>query len=213
MKYDDLVSLTENLTWFDLATLVQLSSQRRQSITNQLYRWARDGRVIHLRRGMYALADRYRRHPINPAALANDLYSPSYLSTEWALGFYGLIPEKVVTLTSVTARKPQDFANAFGRFSYRHLKEDLLFGYRPVHVSEQKILLARPEKALLDHWHLTPGEWTHQRMAGMRYQPSSGVDHDTLAAFAERWGKPRLIRAAGNWIEVQRAAEEGTVEL
>ena len=55
-------------------------------------------------RGMYTFADRYRRVPVSPAALANALYSPSYVSGLWALGFYGLIPEGVSSYTSVTTR-------------------------------------------------------------------------------------------------------------
>ena len=37
--------------------------------------------------------------------LAGSIYGPSYLSFEFALSFYGLIPERVTTFTSATCLK------------------------------------------------------------------------------------------------------------
>ena len=34
-------------------------------------------------------------------------------------------------------------------------------------MGDQKCLVAQPEKALLDHWHLTAGEWTSERLEGL----------------------------------------------
>jgi hypothetical protein len=90
----------------------------------------KQGKVIGLRRGMYTLAETYRRAPLTPAALANQLYRPSYLSGLWALGYHDLIPERVVWLTNVTARVPRRFGNPFGVFDYRNIKQDCFFGYR-----------------------------------------------------------------------------------
>ena len=100
MNFDGLVSLVSELPWFDLPMLTQLTGEEKHSITGQLHRWIKAGKVIPLRRSMYTLAERYRRKTLSPAALANALYTPSYLSALWALGFYGLIPEKVATYTS-----------------------------------------------------------------------------------------------------------------
>jgi hypothetical protein len=86
MKLSELASLTSALPWFDLATLVQLSGERRGTLLVQLSRWVRSGVVIALRRGMYTLSPQYRRAQLNPAALAQALYPPSYLSSHWALG-------------------------------------------------------------------------------------------------------------------------------
>ena len=97
MKFDLLVSLVGELSWFDLPMLTQLTGEEKRSITGQLHRWIKAEKIIPLRRSMYTLAERYRRKTLSPAALANALYTPSYLSTLWALGFYGLIPEKVVS--------------------------------------------------------------------------------------------------------------------
>lgn len=85
---------------------------------------------------------------------ANRIYSPSYVSFESALAYYRLIPEGVYTVTSATTLKTHQFATSLGPFSYRHLKPDLIFGYRLVDVEGQRFKIAEPEKLLLDHMYL-----------------------------------------------------------
>jgi len=73
--------------------------------------------------------------------------------------------------------------------------------------------LAEPEKAILDHWHLTPGEWNEARLMEMRYQNLEAVDRHRLAEYAERFASPRLKRAAKRWSTVAGNAEIGAVTL
>lgn len=212
MKFDDFVSMLPDLPFFDLAMIVQLSGEPREKVRTQLYRWRKDGKILSLRRGMYALADRYRRRRVHPAELANQLYRPSYLSGLWALGFYGLIPEMVVTHTSITTRVPRRFCNVFGTFRYFNIKRSGFFGYGTVEMQERKVLLADPEKALLDLWHLERGEWTPERMAAMRFQNTDLVNNDRLAQYVTRFKSPRLFRAVEVWNQ-WLMTPEGTVTL
>ena len=213
MKFDSLVRLTKDMAWFDLALLAQAFDDERGVIRVQLSRWIRGGKVIRLRRGMYALADTYRHAPLVPAALANQLYRPSYLSGLWALGFYDLIPEQVEWLTSVTPRVPRRFENPFGTFAYRNIKQDAFFAYRTEAYGESEIIVAEPEKALLDEWHLNKGEWTDERLAEMRYQHFDQVEKDRLETYATRFDSPRLRRAAERWLALATKAEKGTQTL
>lgn len=213
MKFEHLLHLIGNRGVFDLATVTQLSDDSRRTVRTQLHRWSRAGKLIPLRRGMYALASRYRRTEINPAVLANSLYTPSYLSLQWALGYFGLIPEKVVTLTSVSTRQPRRFRNEFGTFRYRTLRTSFFFGYRREPVDGQTVMLAEPEKALLDFWYLEKGEWLPPRMSGMRFQNAGCINERTLREYARRWRSPRLTRAVDVWSEVVREENRGSVEL
>jgi predicted transcriptional regulator of viral defense system len=213
MNYGSLVKLTGAMPWFDLPLLVQAFDDRREGIRVQLSRWIRQGKVIGLRRGMYTLPETYRRATLNPAALANDLYRPSYLSGLWAMGFHDMIPERVVWLTSITSRAPRRFENPFGVFDYRHIKQDCFFGCRTVTHGGQRILVAEPEKALLDHWHLTAGEWTSRRIEEMRYQHGDRVSERKLRAYARRFRSPRLGRAVNEWLHCAAETEKGTVRL
>jgi hypothetical protein len=87
-----------------------------------------------------------------PEEIAFRLYSPSYISLEKALSVYGIIPEMVYGITSVTPKTTREFRNKFGDFTYRHIKPTLFFGYRED--KERRCLMAEPEKALLDYLYL-----------------------------------------------------------
>ncbi|MGK5083355.1 hypothetical protein WDW37_08605 [Bdellovibrionota bacterium FG-1] len=96
--------------------------------------------------------------------IANALYFPSYISAEWALQHYGLLTDRVYTVTSVTPRKTKDFETSLGHFQFQHLhKHRYAFGYT-IH-PEFDFLIARPEKALLDYLNLRDHEmhWPSSR--------------------------------------------------
>jgi predicted transcriptional regulator of viral defense system len=213
MNYGALVDLVGGQPCFDLALLVQGFGGKREGMRVQLSRWMTQGKVVGLRRGLYTLPDAYRRAAVSAVALANPLYRPSYLSSLWALGYYDLIPERVVWLTSVTTRGPCRFENPFGVFDYRNLKREAFFGYAATEFNGREVLVADPEKALLDHWHLTSGEWTPARLGEMRYQHCDVVASERLRAYAERFASPRLQRAVERWLKLAAAAEEGTVTV
>src|SRR4030066_75751 len=76
------------------------SSQIFNLITKrQLSRWQEKGFLVKLRRGLYLLNENDRKIHPSKVFLANSLYFPSYVSTEYALGYYDLIPEKVEDLS------------------------------------------------------------------------------------------------------------------
>ena len=199
MRLDAALDVLGTMPFFDLATVVQLTQESRASLVEQLHRWCRAGKLVPLRRGMYTFADRYRRVALSPAALANALYRPSYISGLWALGFYGLIPEGVSAYTSVTTRTPRRFDNSFGVFRYSAIKRSFFFGYRAVTIAGAEVVLATAEKALLDLFHLSRGEWDRPRMVEMRFQQSEVIDRHRLQDYALRMGKPRLLRAVQEW--------------
>ncbi|MDY0001016.1 MAG: hypothetical protein RBU30_06955 [Polyangia bacterium] len=213
MRFDDLVERTRTLPWFDLATVVQLVDEPRQSVLNQLSRFSRAGKLIPLRRGMYVLGERYRRIDPTPAELAGALYRPSYLSDVWALSYHGLIPEGVAEYTSVTTRTTKAFQNSFGVFSYRNVKQEMFFGYSPVILLGRRALLASAEKALVDHFYLSLGEWTQERMMEMRFSRPASLDVASLETMIHRAGKARLRRAFRVWDEVTRETAAGEMEL
>lgn len=208
MNIAALASVAGALPFFDLPLLVQAFDDPRPSLRVQLSRWIAQGKILPLRRGLYTLADIYRRAPLAPAFLANHLCAPSYLSGAWALSFHGLIPDAAVRLTSVTRRSPRTFENAFGTFDYRHIKPEGFFGYEQVAQPGGPILVATPEKALVDHWYLTAGEWSDIRLSEMRYQQADLVSVERLLAYAERLHSPRVSRAAKRWTAL--AAREAT---
>jgi len=118
----------------------------------QLTRWVKKDYLLKLKNGIYAFTKDYGK--ITGEDVASTLYQPSYLSLESALSYYGFIPEMVYTYTSVTAKINRTFDNKFGHFVYRHVKNELFWGYREVKSGSGRYLIAEPEKALLDYLYL-----------------------------------------------------------
>jgi predicted transcriptional regulator of viral defense system len=135
---------------------------------NNLLRWTKKGYLVHLRRGWYAFPE-YKNKPDFPEYIAGRIYNPSYISLHSALAFYGLIPESVVQITSVTSLKTASFANEFGEYSYKSVKSDLMFGYfrRPI-ADGRTTPYATREKALLDLLYLYPFYNTESELLELR---------------------------------------------
>ena len=135
---------------------------------NNLTRWCRRGVLVKLRNQYYAFPE-YRQVPDFSRYVANRIYSPSYISLHSALSFYGMIPEEVVQLTSVTTLKTARFENDFGTFHYQNVKTPFYFGFEiKTMQSGRGLLFATPEKALLDLLYLNPYYKTEQDMEELR---------------------------------------------
>ncbi|MCK5510451.1 hypothetical protein KAI65_02825 [Candidatus Parcubacteria bacterium] len=118
----------------------------------QMTKWTKDGHLIKIRNGLYAIAD--KKDQLNMEMISHLLYEPSYISLERALSKYGLIPEMVYNSTAITTRQTKTFQNEFGSFMYRSIKKDLFFGFKKIKEMGGVYLLAEPEKALLDYFYL-----------------------------------------------------------
>lgn len=137
---------------FDLAcfNIYQVYAWKPDFDRNNLTRWTKKGYLIRLRQGYFAFSE-YKNKPDFSLYFANRIYRPSYISLHTALSFYGVIPEAVVQITSVTALKTASFANNFGEYAYKNVKENLMFGYELKPMADHRtIQFATPEKALLD---------------------------------------------------------------
>jgi predicted transcriptional regulator of viral defense system len=147
---------------FPLFTSTHITNitQKPQILRVQLRGWQKKGLIIKLRRGLYILNKNDRKIEPSRIFLANALYSPSYVSMEYAFGYYDLIPEKVEDITSITTKKTAKFKNPFGTFIYQHLKTDLFFGFMELEDENGfPVLIAEPEKAVLDFIYLNLREF------------------------------------------------------
>lgn len=175
----------------------------------QLSRWVKAGRLIQLRRGLYAPAPAWRKVEPHPFLVANALKRGSYVSLQSALAFHGVIPEHVPVVTSVGPGRPETVHNALGTFQFNHLAGSLLFGYSRLEVAPRQFaFVASPEKALLDIVHLTPGADSPGYIQELRLQNLGVFSMATLGELAKRSGKPKLIRAA-RFVGPLLAAGEG----
>ena len=109
-------------------------------------------KIIRLKRGLYISGDFYRNSMISKELLANNIYGPSYVSLDYALSYYGLIPEKVNELTSITIKSAKKFNTHFGSFSYTKSPDTLYkIGIESYSLNNDiSFLIASPIKALCD---------------------------------------------------------------
>lgn len=143
---------------FDLAcfNINQIYAWQPNFDRNNLTRWIKKGYLIRLRQGHFTFTE-YKRKPDYPLYFANRIYRLSYVSLHTALAFYGMIPEAVVQIVSVTSLKTSSFSNGIGDYSYHSVKENLMFGYELKPTTDNRtIQFATPEKALLDLLYLYP---------------------------------------------------------
>ncbi len=139
---------------------------------NNLVRWTKQGLIIRLRQGYYTFPE-YGGKSDYIWYFANRIYRPSYISLHTALSFYGMIPEAVIQISSVTSLKTASFSNAFGEYSYHSVKEELMFGYEHKPVTDSfTLLFALPEKAILDLLYLYPFYNSEQEMEELRLDES-----------------------------------------
>lgn len=135
---------------------------------NNFVRWVKKGLLVRLRQGYYTFPE-YKNKPDFTLFFANRIYRPSYISLHTALAFYGIIPEAVVQITSVTTLKTANFQNEFGEYEYKSIRAELMFGYDFKTIANARsIKLARPEKALLDLLYLYPFYNSEKEMEELR---------------------------------------------
>ena len=195
MKFQEAVDIVSDEPLFETGLLLA-GNVDPADLRRQLSRWTRSGRIHQLRRGLYVLAPPWRKQYPHPFLVANRLAPGSYVSGLSALAFAGSIPEYVAETTSVTAGRPGLRTTALGRFSFRHLKGSLMFGYRLTTLGQgQFAFVAEPEKAILDMVHLHPGGDHRSYLEELRLD-FDALRLDRLEALAAIAATPKLARAA-----------------
>lgn len=131
---------------FSPAIFGKLFGAKRERVKYFLERYAKTGLFIRLKKGLYACADNLP----SDEELANLLYRPSYISFDYALAHYNIIPESVYSVTSATTKPTRDFFVGEKAFSYHAIKKKAFTGYGPQRKEGRVVLMAEPEKALAD---------------------------------------------------------------
>ena len=109
------------------------------------------GDLIRLKRDLYVVDSELSGKPICIPLCANHLYGPSYVSSKWALQWYGLIPEQVFRVVSMTTKHARCFETPLGIFDYHKTSPNYhSIGIRIEQEGEVSFLMASPEKALCD---------------------------------------------------------------
>ena len=191
------------------ALLPLLSDYARPN--DKISEWLAAGTLISLKRGLYVVGAPWRQEALCMPLLANRLYGPSCVSLEYALAWHGLIPERVVEVTSVCTGRGREFEDALGRCSNTKIPQ-LLFplGITIEAVGNQRFWLANPTKAVCDTVLLT----RHLRAFGkasmqdflledlrMDEEILRDFDESVLEGYASSGYKPRQFKALRQVLE------------
>lgn len=136
----------------------------RNSVRSMIMRAIDSGDILHIRRGLYCLAQKYNRRGLSRNMLANLIYGPSYISFETALAFHGWIPEAVHSVSSVSIGRARVFETPVGYFDYVQVRQyPLLAGVIRVSSHEDAMgsfYIAKPLKAVADYVAARGLDWT-----------------------------------------------------
>lgn len=167
-------SYTDVLVWLDKSP---------NSIRGIVKRAIAAGEIVHVRRGLYCLSQKYNRQGISRNVLANMIYGPSYISMEAALAVHGMIPEAVHSVTSVSLGRARTFSTPIGYFDYRQIAQTpLLAGVMRVELANRagSYYVAKPLKALTDYVVSHGLDWTDSSPL----EDSLRIDADVLQEFS-----------------------------
>lgn len=134
----------------DMLGHVQLGRSYRSPRTT-LSDLQKRGEIIRLKKGLYVVDSTEFGYPPSAPICSNHIYGPSYLSMQWALAYYGLIPERVNTYTAATIKHSRQFENQLGLFTYFQVDRNYFgIGLTNATIDNATCVVATPEKALVD---------------------------------------------------------------
>jgi len=198
MKFGEFKKLVKDIPAFSVPQLSPFVKDK-QTFRNQISQWKKQGLIIPLKKGLYILNENDRKIDLSREYIANQLVFPSYVSLEYALSFYGFIPERVFQVTSITSKKTAEFVNYYGTFVYRNLRNDLFFGFAN-HQDENglPIFMAEKEKAFLDFLYLNLSQINPDNLdfleESYRFTNLDELNKSVVVNYSERFQSKKLIR-------------------
>jgi len=165
----------------------------------RLSEWQKKGYIQKIIKGYYLFSDVEINEDILAIA-ANKMYKPSYISLETALSYYGLIPESIYVITSVSTRRTYRFETSLAAFAYRTIKPVLFFGYS---LLSSGIKIAFMEKAILDFLYLNPSVQSEDDFFSLRLNKEemlSRMDTERLRDYMKRFNQKRLANTVEHFL-------------
>lgn len=156
---------------FSHEMLYALLEKSVSNVNDKISNLVKSGELVRLKKGFYAFSKPYLTKPIDLISVANTLYTPSYVSFDYALSYYGMIPERVSEITSATGKNEKLFTTPIGRFSYKKVSlKAYALGIDWIYDEmDGGKFIATPEKALCDKIRYDRGIGTLTQTAMIAY--------------------------------------------
>ena len=165
MRINEILTILQQLPYFTKQNLPLALRKEGEDLNYWIKKLMKEKLLVPLKKGFY-ISPYYQKTMIRDPAqseiywiyLANVLRGPSYVSGEYVLSKYNLIPETAFAITSVTLKSSRKYISQTATFIYRHIKKELFYGYQLMVFGNSGLTarIAYPYKALFDFLYLRP---------------------------------------------------------
>lgn len=133
----------------------------RQQANNRISQLVKNGWLVRIKRGLYAIADLSSRGflSLSPYAVAHLLVGESYVSFEAALSYHGMFDQLTQEFTSVSLRQYKTVELGAVRYRFIKTKQSLYYGWQAHTLDNQTAQIATVEKALVDMVQFRQGKY------------------------------------------------------
>ena len=205
MRYIELRQALKGFTVFSLSDIKRLDTTFYRRRLNE---WQDKGYIKKLIRGFYVFSDLEPDENVL-FEIANRIYSPSYVSFQTALSYYGLIPESAYGITSASTRRTYKFKTPIAEFSYQTLAAHLFFGYEIIKYGDRCFKIASVEKSLLDYFYINPKIKDEEDFMSLRIKKDilfSRINKRKLNIYLNRFAQKTLKKRIRVFWEVMKNA-------
>ena len=181
--------LSRKVSLFTAQEFIRIFHSSPEKTKYFLETYTRKGLFVRLKQGLYALEDRFP----TGEEIANALYRTSYISFEYALAKYSIIPEAVYGITSATTKSTRIFEAANLGFEYFKIKKQAFTGYALIKEGTARtssVLIAEPEKAVVDFLYFVS---LGKRQPNDR-MTTRGLNKKKIIKYAKLYNHPGLIK-------------------
>lgn len=187
--------LKRNLRVFTASEFMRIFNTSPHTTKYFLETQVQQGFLLRLKRGIYTL----KTDPPSEEEVANAIYKPSYISFEYALAYYHLLPEMPYIVTSATTKPTRLFTTTSSSFSYRTIKKEAYTGYALVKQDQKSFLIADKEKALVDYLYFfalhksSENERLLENLKSKDYYKTEGLNKEKIFTYTKLFGNKRLL--------------------
>jgi len=202
MKWKDILIKFSEKPLFH-SSMLEIFPDERHHIQVQLSRWVDSGKLSQIRREWYLIEKPYSLKDVPIPVIANKVVHPSYLSLDWALQYYEMIPEYVPNPTSITTGRGVQFIAQDRLFIYHHVQPSFFIGYMWTEFDGHMINVAHPEKALLDKIYLFTqrNKFSLDWLKELRLQNLDGFSFNRFESYLQKTNKKGLSKAVESAIQ------------
>lgn len=170
-------------SYFSLKDLEKISDRDKNSLRVALSRSVKSGDITRLTSGIYT-------SDINNLTWENfavNLYTPSYISLEYALNYYNVLSQRVYAITLVTTNRKKEVTIQGQPLNYKHIKPNMFWGY----IKKEDFLIAEPEKAFLDLAYLSLNGYANFDPEEMNL---GSLNKQKIKKYLKKINNPRLTK-------------------